>query len=159
MNKVEIHHDICERLNDLYNRKNHDYGDSFGKSYAEYGMTMACIRLEDKLNRLKSLTKKTQMVSDESIEDTLMDLANYSIMTLVERSLEEKKQDNTPKCVSVPLENPSKRGDHSMCDFELYPDCPCKTCKHDSPNCCFTHAKDCDKSCPDYEPEEGTPNA
>jgi hypothetical protein len=85
VNKTDIHNQICQELNALYDRKNKDYGDSFSKSYTEYGMSMPCIRLEDKLNRLKSLTKNnTQEVNDESIEDTLMDLANYAIMTLIE---------------------------------------------------------------------------
>lgn len=82
--KVAIHASICSDLTALYERKNHDYGDSFGKGFAEYGMTMPCIRLEDKLNRLKSLLKSGAQV-DESIDDTLMDLANYAIMTLIER--------------------------------------------------------------------------
>lgn len=84
-NKVRHHADICEELNEIYARKNHDYGDSFGKGYAEYGMVMAVIRLEDKLNRLKSLIKADSLVKDESINDTLMDLANYAIMTVIER--------------------------------------------------------------------------
>ena len=85
-NKVEMHKEICDGLNNLYERKNKDYGDSFGKSFDEYGMTMSCIRLEDKLNRLKALTKPgvIQQVQDESIRDTLLDLANYSIMTVIE---------------------------------------------------------------------------
>lgn len=89
MNKVDVHAAVCKNLTDLYARKNKDYGDSFGKSYAEYGMTMACIRLEDKLNRLKTLSKPSaeQSVNNESLDDTLMDLANYAIMTLIERSL------------------------------------------------------------------------
>ena len=84
-NKVRHHVSICEELNEIYARKNHDYGDSFGKGYAEYGMVMAVIRLEDKLNRLKSLIKAEALVKDESINDTLMDLANYAIMTVIER--------------------------------------------------------------------------
>lgn len=85
MNKIEKHDEICSKLNQLYEAKNQDYGDSFGKSYKEYGLTMACIRLEDKLNRLKSINfNKTVKVSDESLIDTLMDLANYSIMTIIE---------------------------------------------------------------------------
>ena len=49
---------------------------------------MPCLRVEDKLNRLKELVKGSQqMVNDESIEDTLMDLANYSIMALIEMRL------------------------------------------------------------------------
>ena len=83
--KVQTHIDICRTLTDIYIAKNKDYGDSFSKSFKEYGMMMPCIRLEDKINRLKSLTKnKEQKVSDESIEDTLKDLANYAIMTLIE---------------------------------------------------------------------------
>ena len=84
-NKVRHHASICQELNEIYACKNHDYGDSFGKGYAEYGMVMAVIRLEDKLNRLKSLIKAEALVKDESINDTLMDLANYAIMTVIER--------------------------------------------------------------------------
>lgn len=88
MEKYAIHSKICSELTELYKRKNHDYGDSFGKSFTEYGMAMPCIRLEDKLNRLKSLTRKDAEVMDETIDDTLMDLANYAIMTLVEREID-----------------------------------------------------------------------
>ena len=83
--KVKEFLSICREMADLYDAKNWDYGDSFGKSFEEWGMTMPCIRLKDKLNRLCSLTKNSsQRVQDESIEDTLKDLATYSIMTLIE---------------------------------------------------------------------------
>ena len=85
---------ICKDLTALYDNKNLDYGDSFGKSFQEWGMPMACIRLTDKLNRLCSLTKSgEQRVQDESIEDTLRDLANYSIMTLIELKRRKREQD------------------------------------------------------------------
>ena len=72
----------------IYKQKNADYGDSFAKSFQEYGLTMACIRLEDKLNRLKSFCKTGEFkVVDESVKDTLMDLANYANMTLLEYHL------------------------------------------------------------------------
>ena len=100
MTKTDAHKKICRDLNDLYARKNADYGDSFGKSFEEYGLTMSCIRLEDKLNRIKSLTKQAAQVSDESIIDTLMDLANYSIMTLVE--LTRSDEDLSPIDVYEP---------------------------------------------------------
>ena len=91
MNKIEMHESVCRALNTLYEVKNHDYGDSFAKSFAEYGMAMPCIRLEDKLNRLKALTRSGQQkVADERMEDTLMDLANYAIMTIVEMQLKEE---------------------------------------------------------------------
>lgn len=89
MDKVAQHKKICTALNSLYEVKNKDYGDSFGKSYEEYGKVMAAIRLEDKLNRFKNLIKNKQQVKNESIADTLMDLANYSIMTLIEMYIEE----------------------------------------------------------------------
>lgn len=83
--KVKEFLSICREMADLYDAKNWDYGDSFGKSFEEWGMTMPCIRLNDKLNRLCSLTKNSsQRVQDESIEDTLKDLATYSVMTLIE---------------------------------------------------------------------------
>lgn len=84
------HRKICEELNRLYERKNHDYGDSFHQSYIEEGMAMARIRLGDKLNRFKTLSRlempfeEEQKVTDESIRDTLIDLANYVIMTVME---------------------------------------------------------------------------
>ena len=85
MTKLEKHKEICKELNSIYETKNNDYGDSFSKTFTEYGLTMPCILLEDKLNRLKALNKnKEHKVKDESIKDTLMDLANYAIMTLIE---------------------------------------------------------------------------
>lgn len=88
IDKPLYHEAICQQLNDLYRRKNADYGDSFGKLFAEYGMVMPCIRLEDKLNRLKALTRKGDaQVQDESVTDTLLDLANYAIMTVIEMQI------------------------------------------------------------------------
>lgn len=83
--KVQRHKIICEEINDLYDRKNHDYGDSFHQTFIEEGMAMARIRLGDKFNRFKTLSRGgDQKVNDESIRDTLIDLANYAIMTVVE---------------------------------------------------------------------------
>ena len=82
---VMQHERICTEMNALYARKNRDYGDSFHISFEEEGMAMARIRLGDKLNRFKTLTKAgDQLVQDESIRDTLIDLANYAIMTVME---------------------------------------------------------------------------
>lgn len=93
-NKVKEFVSICGEMADLYAAKNWDYGDSFGKSFQEWGMPMACIRLTDKLNRLCALTKSgEQRVQDERIEDTLRDLANYSIMTLIELERRKRAQD------------------------------------------------------------------
>ena len=83
--KVIRHKALCDEINNLYAKKNHDYGDSFHQTYLEEGMAMPRIRLSDKLNRFKSLTRQnTRQVEDESIRDTLIDLANYAIMTILE---------------------------------------------------------------------------
>lgn len=87
-NKADLHMEICRDINALYQRKNHDYGDSFAEFYAEFGLISTCMRLTDKLKRLKSFAKGQQMqVTDESVMDTLVDLANYAIMTLVEMKM------------------------------------------------------------------------
>lgn len=88
--KVLRHKEICDGLNELYARKNHDYGDSFHTTFVEEGLAMARIRLGDKFSRFKTLSRLScndrdqQQVTDESIRDTLLDLANYAIMTVLE---------------------------------------------------------------------------
>ena len=87
MRTVEQHDKICEELTLLYEQKNHDYGDSFHRTYMEEGMAMPRIRLSDKLNRFKQLTRNQedgQLVKAETVRDTLLDLANYTIMTIME---------------------------------------------------------------------------
>lgn len=85
MTKVERHMALCQGLNDLYAKKNHDYGDSFHQTFQEEGYAMARIRLADKFNRFKTLSRgERSEVGDESMRDTLLDLANYAIMTVLE---------------------------------------------------------------------------
>ena len=87
--KIEKHKQICDELNELYVKKNHDYGDAFHLSFIEEGMAMPRIRLGDKFNRFKTLSRGSkQEVNDESIRDTLIDLANYAIMTILEMESE-----------------------------------------------------------------------
>ena len=85
MNKAERHEQLCEKIHVTYVKKNHDYGDAFGKSIAEHGLIAAIVRMEDKFNRFKTLAKTDEIrVKDEAIQDTLLDLANYCLMTVVE---------------------------------------------------------------------------
>ena len=85
MNKVEVHKQICDELNKVYEAKNHDYGDSFARVRTQYPQSIN-IRLWDKLLRLDQLNNgAVAQVKDESIEDTLLDMANYCIMEVIER--------------------------------------------------------------------------
>lgn len=90
--KVQRHLDLCKKLNDIYAKKNEDYGDSFHMTYVEEGMAMSRIRLGDKLNRFKKLSKNESniKVKEESIRDTLIDLANYALMTVLEMDGEKE---------------------------------------------------------------------
>lgn len=75
---------ITQNMTKTYAAKNHDYGDSFEQSLDEEGMAASRIRMGDKWNRYKTLSKtKDIRVKDESIKDTLLDMANYAIMTVM----------------------------------------------------------------------------
>lgn len=98
MNKTEQHKKICEQLNTIYQNKNHDYGDSFGKTFQSLGIISALTRITDKYNRAVSLCTKSkynQKVMDESIEDTFIDMANYCIMTLIELQQQNETEDKS----------------------------------------------------------------
>lgn len=87
--KVKRHQDIITELNEIYKEKNQKYGDSFNQTFGEYGPTSLCIRLQDKLNRLKPFVMDPHMEQgNETVVDTLMDLANYAIMGII--ALEEQ---------------------------------------------------------------------
>lgn len=86
--KVEMFNTITSDMADLFERKNKDYGDSFGLTFDEYGMDAYLIRVTDKINRLKSISDKGNLeVTDESVEDTIKDIAVYSILTLIEMKI------------------------------------------------------------------------
>ena len=96
MDNVQYHQKLCKELNDLYAKKNRDYGNSFHDTYLEEGLAMSRIRLSDKLARFKKLSHKCDyegVVEDESIRDTLIDLANYALMTVMELDLDAQKQE------------------------------------------------------------------
>ena len=77
--------EITEEMHQTYLKKNADYGNSFDQSLDEFGLTAAVVRMQDKLNRLKKLSRNFEEapeVVDESVGDTLLDLANYAILTV-----------------------------------------------------------------------------
>lgn len=86
INRNDLHSQICKDLHNLYVTKNSDYGNSVSDTFDKFGIDAFLVRMYDKLNRLYSLTRTDikQMVSDEKIEDTLLDLANYAILTIIE---------------------------------------------------------------------------
>ena len=91
MTQVEKHKEFCNILNEIYAQKNAAYGNSFTETYNKLGIISAVTRITDKYNRLVNLTVNRAIPQgDESIKDTLLDMANYCIMTVME--LDKKKK-------------------------------------------------------------------
>ena len=85
MTRVEKFKQIAEEITTLYEKKDRAYGNSFGDTYNKLGIISAVTRISDKYNRLCNLATNPDVdCLGESIEDTLKDLAAYSIMTLIE---------------------------------------------------------------------------
>ena len=84
MSKIEVHQQLLDTLHEIYQKKNHDYGDSVHDTYEKYGLVSFLVRMQDKLNRLNTLSKNDAQVRSESIEDTLLDLANYALLAIIE---------------------------------------------------------------------------
>ena len=80
MDRVTQLQEIHYRSLELFKKKNQDYGDAFAK----YGTLGVLVRISDKLQRFQSITKnQITLVEDEKLEDTLLDLHNYSAMALM----------------------------------------------------------------------------
>ena len=89
---VQSFMDITTNMAKTYAAKNHDYGNSFEQSCNKFGIIAAVVRMGDKMNRLESLAIKRAEVKDESIKDTLLDLANYAIMTVMWLNQQPKEE-------------------------------------------------------------------
>ena len=89
-NGAAKHMELCKYLNNLYAIKNKKYGDSFSITVQKYGIIAALTRLSDKWQRFETLIlTKDPGTPDESIRDTLLDMANYCIMTVMELDQKE----------------------------------------------------------------------
>lgn len=76
---------ILDEMRDVFIQKNSDYGNSFVDTIREFGYVVPVARLNDKLNRLKKMVKGKDMdIKDESMRDNLMDIAVYSVLTIIE---------------------------------------------------------------------------
>jgi hypothetical protein len=80
MDRMQQMKDIQNEGLNLFIKKNIDYGDAFSK----YGVIGVLMRIEDKLQRCMSITKNgVNLVNDECLRDTLIDLHNYSAMAIM----------------------------------------------------------------------------
>ena len=96
---------IVNEMADLYEKKNSNYGDSFGQLFEELGPTAGLVPLWNKLHRATSLIKGSKN-NFESLEDTFKDLACYAIMNLIEMEAQKDKEvdslDELKKYITAP---------------------------------------------------------
>lgn len=88
LDRVGIYEYILNHLEETYKAKNNDYGNSVADTYDKFGCVSFLVRITDKYNRLMTLCDPNapeQKVKDEKIDDTILDLANYCLLWLVER--------------------------------------------------------------------------
>ena len=82
--------EITDKMFETFKAKNHDYGSSFSNLFKECGMTYAYGHMAENLERINSLRKNEAKVKGESMKDSLYDLANYAILTIMELEKKEK---------------------------------------------------------------------
>lgn len=117
--KERLHQEFLDKLHNLYVTKNRDYGDSVHRTYERYGMTSYLVRIEDKINRVQSLTKEgIQRVNDEKLQDTLLDAANYLILAAIE--LENDKSERVSDASAVSSSPILSTSSYSIKDTDLY---------------------------------------
>ena len=90
-NNAELFHKIITDLEQTYLAKNKDYGNRFEESLNEFGEVAGLVRIGDKFNRAKNLSKNKANVTDESKIDTYLDMANYNIMQAMWLMKQEKE--------------------------------------------------------------------
>ena len=86
----EIYGSLLDKLFATYKAKDADYGSSFAEMFDELGIDYAYGKLREKVNRIKVLRNKPNMVENEGLEDALLDTAGYAILTLVELKKRKK---------------------------------------------------------------------
>ena len=95
--RIEQMEEVQKEALELFRQKNMDYGDAF----ATYGPVGVIVRMGDKIQRLLSVSKKgITLVDNESLRDTLIDLHNYSAMTIMLMDEQrEKNEKNVKNCI------------------------------------------------------------
>ena len=89
--RLDKHKQLCDYIYNLYRTKNNDYGNSVTDTYKKFGLDAFLVRMYDKLNRAYTLTRTKSMVESEKIDDTLLDLANYALLAVIELSEDRYK--------------------------------------------------------------------
>jgi len=99
-----------ERLCGIYKEKNADYKNSFHRTICKYGMVAGLVRISDKYERIQSLLESGEWhVRDESLTDSIGDMATYCVMMAAEcmvmldrnHALDPKDSENTEHVIAL----------------------------------------------------------
>ena len=112
--EIRIFKEYVDRMTSIFTEKRADYGPTTEETFRKFGPVSFLVRMHDKLGRLDNLFIKgdnSRKVRDESVRDTLMDLANYCIIALIELDKLEME-----KCSKVKRELDEVRRELDVCD-------------------------------------------
>ena len=98
---------MCKFLSQTLSKKNKDYDNSFEQTIKDYGLITIPITLEHKMRRISNIIKKNrEHLINETLEDSLLDLAGYAILSVI--ILDNRKLENLRVEKWVKKQNPSK---------------------------------------------------
>lgn len=90
--QITQHKKLCTNIHNTFQHKNAAYGNSFEESVLKYGLISSLTRMSDKWNRIENLILHPSTdVGDEPLKDSLLDLANYCLMTVMVLDNKENK--------------------------------------------------------------------
>lgn len=92
--EITIFTELTKAMSDTFAKKRHDYGQTTEETYKKFGPVSMLTRMHDKMGRLDTLLAGNDVnyVKDEKIEDTLLDLANYALITILEMRKAEMRR-------------------------------------------------------------------
>ena len=89
--EIKVFNELTTHMNAVFEKKRNDYGQTTTETFIKFGPVSMLTRMHDKIGRLDNLLvhNKANYVG-EAVEDTLLDLANYALITIIE--LEKQKE-------------------------------------------------------------------
>ena len=105
---------LTRQMSATFKRKRNDYGQSTTETFEKFGPVSMLTRMHDKMARLDRLLGQNveRAVENEKIQDTLMDLANYALITIIEMDKQCAKEAANGRA----MDGRESRGDSADCN-------------------------------------------
>lgn len=83
--ELELFKELTDTMNEVFAKKRQDYGQTTTETFRKFGPVSMLTRMHDKMGRLDNLLYSGGVNNvGEKVEDTLLDLANYALITILE---------------------------------------------------------------------------